>query len=381
MAVTGCSRSWGTSSVLAPECRLTPDSPFERDVIALFGLPFDLGTVAHLADRVARDAADDRRLFLSTVNLDWLVQAGRDPAFRASAMASDVVTMDGVPVVKLAQLAGVRGAVKVAGSDLFDHLRTKPVSVFFFGGRTGAAKAAHEALIQDNGLMHAAGWHDPGFGDVASMSTPEHLAPINESGADLLVVALGAKKGQAWLMANRAALDTPIITHLGAVVDFTAGTVARAPRALQVSGFEWAWRIGQDRALWRRYADDAAALPRLVGTAVSVRRMVAALRAGAGPGHVTVTQDASGTALALSGRIDADDLRSPLHAAWKAELPLTVTLTETAAPSLGALGQIMIARQTLNDAGIRCDLCMHDEQRVKLIERTLGEASGAKPGL
>lgn len=360
---------------------MTSNDPFERDLIALFGLPFDLDGMDAVTDKIERAAAAERRLFLSTVNLDWLVQAERDPAFRASALASDHVTMDGVPVVKLAQLAGVKRARKVAGSDLFDALRRRPLSVFFFGGRAGAAQAADTALRSRGDRMIAAGWHDPGFGDVASMSTPAHVQTINDSGADLLVVALGAKKGQEWLMTNRAALAPPIITHLGAVVDFTAGTVARAPRALQVSGFEWAWRIGQDRALWRRYADDAAALPRLVAAAIDIRRMIGTFRAAAGEGHVSVTEDASGTALALSGRIDADDLRTPLRAAYHARLPLIVTLTDTAAPSLEALGQIMLARQLLNAAGIRCDLCMHDEHRTKLVERTLGDAPGEGLGL
>ena len=352
-------------------------SPFDRDVIALFGLPFDVGGTEAVAARVVRAVAARERLFLSTVNLDWLVQAARDPAFRASALASDHVTMDGVPVVRLARLAGVPDAEKAAGSDLFERLRREPLSVFFFGGRPGAARAAHEALAAAGGPMRPAGHHDPGHGDVASMSTPEHLAPIEASGADLLVVALGAKKGQAWLMANRHRVSPPVITHLGAVVDFTAGTIARAPGAMQATGLEWAWRIGQDRALWRRYADDAGALPGLARTALRVRRRIEASRDGAAPGGIERAEDAGGTSLTLTGAVSADALRAALKAAPQ-DRSLGVTLAEGAAPGLRVLGQLMLARQAW---GGRYALCTRDAKTAWLASATMGEAAGPQAGL
>lgn len=347
-------------------------SPFDRDVIALFGLPFDVDGTEAVASRVTRAVAARERLFLSTVNLDWLVQAGRDPAFRASALASDHVTMDGVPVVKLARAAGVPEAEKAAGSDLFDRLRDEPLSVFFFGGRPGAARAAHEALAAADGPMRPVGYHDPGHGDVASMSTPEHLGPIEASGADLLVVALGAKKGQAWLMANRHAVSPPVITHLGAVVDFTAGTIARAPKLLQTAGLEWAWRIGQDRALWRRYADDAGALPGLAATAVRVRRRIEASRAEAPSGSIEHNETPEGTTLRLAGAVTADQLRAALKAAPR-DRALAVTLAEGAAPDLRVMGHLALAREAW---GVRYALCTREAKTAWLASATMGGSVG-----
>ena len=352
-------------------------TPFDRDVIALFGLPFDVGGTEAVAARVMRAVAARERLFLSTVNLDWLVQAGRDPGFRASALASDHVTMDGVPVVKLAQLAGVSEAEKAAGSDLFERLRAEPLSVFFFGGRPGAARAAHEALAAAGGPMRAAGYHDPGHGDVASMSTPEHLAPVEASGADLLVVALGAKKGQAWLMANRHRVSPPVVTHLGAVVDFTAGTVARAPKAMQTTGLEWAWRIGQDRALWRRYTGDAGALPGFVRTALRVRRRIEASRDGAAPGRIERGEGGEALTLTLSGAVSADEVRAALKAAPQ-DRALAVTLAEGAAPDLRVLGQLTLAREVWGD---RYALCTRDAKTARLASATMGEPAGKSAGL
>jgi len=93
---------------------------------------------------------------------------------------------------------------------------------------------------------------DPGFGTVESMSTDETLAEINRHNIDVIIVSLGAGKGQAWIEANRHKLNAPIISHLGAVINFFAGTVHRAPQWVQKQGLEWCWRILQEPSLWKR---------------------------------------------------------------------------------------------------------------------------------
>jgi N-acetylglucosaminyldiphosphoundecaprenol N-acetyl-beta-D-mannosaminyltransferase len=43
---------------------------------------------------------------------------------------------------------------------------------------------------------------------------------------------------------------------MGAVINFFAGTVKRAPDWMQSIGVEWIWRIYQEPSLWRRYYND-----------------------------------------------------------------------------------------------------------------------------
>ena len=104
--------------------------------------------------------------------------------------------------------------------------------------------------------MRGAGWHFPGFGVAAGMSDPAVAARINATAPDFVVVALGAAKGQHWIEDAGAVLNAPVISHLGAVVNFVAGSVRRAPVWVQNLGLEWLWRIFEEPALWRRYAHD-----------------------------------------------------------------------------------------------------------------------------
>jgi N-acetylglucosaminyldiphosphoundecaprenol N-acetyl-beta-D-mannosaminyltransferase len=112
------------------------------------------------------------------------------------------------------------------------------------------------------------GWVCPGFGSVDELSEDYIIDKINSSNADFLVAALGAKKGQLWLQRNHRRLQVPIRAHLGATINFQAGTVRRAPHFMQKLGFEWLWRIKEEPHLWKRYWTDGWALLRLLLTQV-----------------------------------------------------------------------------------------------------------------
>jgi N-acetylglucosaminyldiphosphoundecaprenol N-acetyl-beta-D-mannosaminyltransferase len=55
---------------------------------------------------------------------------------------------------------------------------------------------------------------------------------------------------------------------LGAVINFQAGTVTRAPTWLRAYGLEWLWRIKEEPHLWGRYAHDGWVLLGLILTRV-----------------------------------------------------------------------------------------------------------------
>jgi N-acetylglucosaminyldiphosphoundecaprenol N-acetyl-beta-D-mannosaminyltransferase len=251
---------------------MPPD--FSRDLRFVLGLPFDALTEAR-TEGVVRTAIDRRtRCFLSTPNLNFVVACLADASFRSSVLQSDLSVADGWPVVAISRLVGSALPERVSGSSLFQRLAASPlrpaIGVFFFGGAEGAAQTASERInAAANCGVRCTGHASPGFGSVADMSTPAQLDRVNRARADFVVVSVGAKKGQAWIRHNLEALEAPVIGYLGAVVNFTAGVVPRAPNWVQAARLEWLWRIKEEPSLWRRYAADGATLLRLLATRVA----------------------------------------------------------------------------------------------------------------
>lgn len=245
---------------------------FGRDVHCLLGLPIDAVGMAQTLEIVRQAIRLKKPCFLSTPNLNFLIASQSDADFRRSVIDSDLSIADGMPLVWMARLLGIPLSERVPGSGLVERLRNAagadPVKIYFFGGEDGVAENACRNLGKENSGLDCAGFAAPGFGSVKDMSSPALIDRINRSGADFLVVALGARKGQAWIQHNRTRLTVPVVSHLGAVVNFVAGTVSRAPRWMQAAGLEWLWRIREEPALWRRYSRDGWALMRLFLTRV-----------------------------------------------------------------------------------------------------------------
>ncbi|NRP39425.1 putative N-acetylmannosaminyltransferase [Marinobacterium sp. xm-a-121] len=237
----------------------------KRNVWTVMGLPFDCTTEQETTDHLIDAMLKEERCFFTTPNLNFAITAQNDSQFRDSVINSDWVVADGMPLIWIAKTLGIPLPERVAGSSVFERVRQeyknpdRPIRVVFFGGPDGTAAEAFKKIAVDNSSMEVVGFYSPGFGSMDEMSDPEVIKQINQTDADLLIVALGAKRGQQWIELNRHELEVPVISHLGAVINFVAGTVNRAPLWIQRSGLEWLWRIWEETSLFKRYWHDGKA--------------------------------------------------------------------------------------------------------------------------
>jgi N-acetylglucosaminyldiphosphoundecaprenol N-acetyl-beta-D-mannosaminyltransferase len=90
------------------------------------------------------------------------------------------------------------------------------------------------------------------------MDNAEILARIEESHADVLLVALGHPKQERWIDLNRELLTVSVAIGIGCGLDVVAGRSRRAPVWMQQAGLEWAFRLSQEPGrLVGRYLTDA----------------------------------------------------------------------------------------------------------------------------
>lgn len=289
-----------------------------RDETIVLGLPFDTVSEEDTLAILRRACEENKQCFLSTPNLNFAIGALKSSSFRDSVLLSDLSIADGAPLVLTARLIGETLPERVAGSSVFQRLSNsssnEPMTVFFFGGDDGIADIAREKLNKLDGGLFCVGAINPGRGSVEDMSSETIINQINQADPDFLVVALGAKKGQEWILANKDRLNARIISHLGAVVNFVAGNVSRAPVIWQKLGAEWIWRIIEEPYLWVRYASDGLHFSRLLLTNVfplAIYKRMLEAKFGSHPLESTVidSSESENATLVLSGSAHRNGLQ------------------------------------------------------------------------
>jgi exopolysaccharide biosynthesis WecB/TagA/CpsF family protein len=250
--------------------------------VEIAGVPVDTVDMPAALSRLRTAIAGGRLVQVSTINLDFMVRAQSDPEVRRIFQRSDLNIADGAPVVWLARLRGARMPGRVAGADLVPALLGESArlgaSVFLLGGESGVAVAAAARLHDLYPGLVVAGTYEPPRAAVEDMDNADILARITESKADVLLVAFGHPKQEKWIDMHREVLPVSVAIGVGCVFDLIAGRSRRAPRWMQDTGLEWAYRLASEpRRLVGRYVRDAAWLVPI--TARALRSRLASPRA------------------------------------------------------------------------------------------------------
>jgi exopolysaccharide biosynthesis WecB/TagA/CpsF family protein len=184
-----------------------------------------------------------------TANIAW-----SDAAFR-NALETFLVLPDGFGVDIAARwLSGAPFAANLNGTDFTPELLTsaqKPLRVAMIGGRPGMAARAASALRALDG-RHEFGPVLDGFAEESAVSA--WLASLENRPADIILVAMGNPKQEFWIATRLAARHGVLAIGVGALFDFLAGDVRRAPPMLRKLRLEWVWRLAlEPQRLFRRY--------------------------------------------------------------------------------------------------------------------------------
>ena len=251
--------------------------------IQIADVPVDPVDMEGALDRICAAIGGGRLFQVSTINLDFMVRARTDARVMAIFRRSDLNLADGAPVVALGRLLGARIPSRVAGADLVPAMMPRiaelGASVFLLGGENGVAARAASILAARVPGLEVAGVYEPPRCAVEDMDGEAIAARIAESGADVLLVALGHPKQERFIEAYRELLPVSVAMGVGCVFDLIAGQSRRAPGWMQAIGLEWAFRLFQEPGrLLRRYVTDAAWLIPI--TAMVLRERLASGLAG-----------------------------------------------------------------------------------------------------
>ncbi len=199
-----------------------------------------------------------------TPNVDHLVKLQKDKEFYEVYKKAEWVICDSKILYMLSKLLKTPLPEAIPGSSFFTafyeyHQNDPNCKIFLLGAAEGIAIKAMERINQKVGRNIVVGAHSPSYGFEKKPEECEKLVHIiNESGANVLLVGVGAPKQEKWIMKYRNEMPgIDIFMGLGATIDFEAGTLKRAPILWQKIGMEWLYRcLKEPKRLFKRYFVD-----------------------------------------------------------------------------------------------------------------------------
>ena len=201
------------------------------------------------------------KVLINTINAHSYNTAQKDPLFAEALQKGDALVPDGASIVMACRWLKAKSQPKerIAGWDLFEQemeqLNRRGGKCFFMGSseRVLGLVKAKAAEVYPNITVET--YSPPYKPEFTQEDNQAMIAAVNQAQPDLLWVGMTAPKQEKWTYAHLKELEVngPIGT-IGAVFDFFAENVQRAPVWWQEHGLEWLYRlIKEPRRMWRRY--------------------------------------------------------------------------------------------------------------------------------
>lgn len=197
--------------------------------------------------------------FICLSNVHTTVMAKEDKEYCKVQNSAFLALPDGSPLALVQRLRGYKGAEQVAGPDLMPAIwkatENTGISHYFYGSSEETIEGLREQIQKKYPGLAIAGMESPPFRPLTEDEDREAVRRINESGAQIVWVGLGAPKQERWMYEHQFAVNA-LMVGVGAGFDFHAGTVKRAPAWMRNNYLEWLYRLMQDpKRLWKRYVE------------------------------------------------------------------------------------------------------------------------------
>ena len=246
---------------------------------------FRLKTLTILGSKAELASLPEGKLLINTVNAHSFNTAKKDQLFADALTNGDVLIPDGVSIVKACKWIKAKSQPKerIAGWDLFffemnkleesakcemlnvnledsnstfnTQHSTLPKTVMFMGSSQKVLDLIVKRAAVDYPHLKVVTYSPPYKPEFSDEDNKAIIDAINAANPDLLWIGMTAPKQEKWTYSHWNELNIHChVGTIGAVFDFFAGTVERAPIWWQEHGLEWLYRlIKEPKRMWRRY--------------------------------------------------------------------------------------------------------------------------------
>ncbi len=225
------------------------------DVLSIMDIRIDNLTMRDTLDEMLHLLDQDKPHQVCFVNPQCVNVAYNDRAYRAVLSKAHLVLSDGIGMKIAGRILGRTVRQNVNGTDLFPRLcgalAGAGKSIYLLGARPGVGDAVRAWITRNHPGTRVAGCQ---HGYFTADQEQQVIGNIAESGADVLLVAMGVPAQDLWINRNLERLGVKVALGVGGLFDFYSGRIPRAPLWVREIGMEWFYRFWQEPArMWRRY--------------------------------------------------------------------------------------------------------------------------------
>lgn len=213
--------------------------------IEILGVYLDQIDMTGTIEKISAWLRDEKQRFVVTVNPEFIVAAQKRQEFKDVLNKADIAICDGVGLL----VASGGKLTRVTGVDLTEKIfsiNSAETKIFLLGGYNDVAKKLKDKYPNAN----IVGAESGGLIDWQSWMLRDNeqiVNKINESGANILLVAFGQVKQEMWIAKNLTKMpNVKVAVGVGGTFDYLSGAIKRAPAWMRAVGLEWLFRVARE---------------------------------------------------------------------------------------------------------------------------------------
>ena len=224
--------------------------------IPLFGLNIEDTSLTDASARIIHEARTGVRRKIYFVNAHCINIAAANADYLSILQDEGALLFaDGSGMRLASRLSGFLLKDNVNGTDLFPLIcrdaANAAIKLALLGARPGIAQCCADNMRSQFPGLNIACTHN---GYFSADDEVEVIKAINDSGAQILFVAMGVPAQEFWIARNADKLRVTTLLGVGALFDFYSGVIPRAPQRMRQLGLEWLFRfIMEPRRMFVRY--------------------------------------------------------------------------------------------------------------------------------
>lgn len=214
--------------------------------INILGVKINQESPAEIKNLITDWLSQEPTRLVVTVNPEFVVAARKNKAFQDILNRADLAICDGIGLAWAAKWLKGQKIPRLTGVDLaIDLLKMQKIKImprlYLLGGKKNSAE-----LVAEQYPTNVAGANSMVklISDSQLENNQQIINDINQSDANILLVAFGQIKQENWLADNLSEMpNIKIAMGVGGTFDYLSGQIRRAPKYLRSLGLEWLFRL------------------------------------------------------------------------------------------------------------------------------------------